>query len=355
MNIIEILELIREKIESINPLDDKFLRSRGNDNGFEELFPLILGDIITELPPTDILTFTVHLGHHFPDVDLILNGKKYGVELKSRNNGSWTTNGNSVFESISGDGYEDIFLFFGSKVPKENRLLVKYLPYWQATTNIKVTHSPRFTIDMLNTDDSVFESKEEYNSLRSMDDPKKIDFLQTYLKNNSIGAKWYTTPSETMSPIQFRDLTGDQKNQLTIELFILFIDDLLLGSTRTKYSRSAEYTLEIHYVTNRSFRDVFSSGGKKEFKNVLFPKVISTLASLRDPLIQTLQNASNDFFELSKEEWAKNLPQELITTNLYDSYTNILNYIGKEKTYSVLLEEANISSLSELILITNLD
>lgn len=355
MNIIELLELIRGKIESINPLSEKFLRSKGNDNGFEELFPLILNDIVKELPTTDALSFNVHLGHHFPDLDLILNGKKYGVELKSRNDGSWTTNGNSVFESITDSGYEDIYLVFASKIPKENRLLIKYLPYWQAATNIKVTHSPRFTINMLNVTDSVFESKEEYDALRSMEDYKKVAFLQSYLKKNSIGARWYTAPTETMAPILFKDLSGDQKNELIIELVILFIDDLLVGSTKTKYSRAAEYTLETHYVTNKSFRDIFSSGGQKEFKNVLFPKVISVLISLRTPLIQTLQDASSDFFELSKEQWAKNLPQELITTNLYSSYVNILDYIGTDEPYSILLEAAGIPNLSDLILVTNLD
>jgi len=354
MDIVEVLELIRTKIESINPLEDKFLRSKGNDNGFEELFPLVTQNVVDELPPTNTLTFKVHLGHHFPDVDLILNGIKYGVELKSRTNGSWSTNGNSVFESITGEGYEDIFLMFGSKIPKEKRLLVRFAPYWKATSNIKVTHSPRFTIDMENLEESVFKSKEEYDSLRSMNEQKKVQFLQNYLKENSIGAKWYMTPTETISPIQFKDLSSNQKTQLSVELLILFVDDLLIGSVRTKYARSAEYALENHFVTNRSFRDVFTSGGKKEYNNILFPKIVGTLVTLRDPLIQNLYNASSDFFELSKAKWSENLPQDLISTSLYDSYENILDYLGNQQPYATLLEEAGITNLSELILRTHL-
>lgn len=85
MNIIDVLDIVRKKIESIIPIDDRFLRSKGNDNGFEELFPIVLKEVSENLlPPQNVLQFTVHLGHHFPDVDLFLNGVKYGVELKYR-------------------------------------------------------------------------------------------------------------------------------------------------------------------------------------------------------------------------------------------------------------------------------
>lgn len=349
MNIIDLLDIIRKKIESINPLDDHFLRSNGNDNGFEELFPLIVEEVIEELSLQKILEFEVHLGHHFPDVDLILNGVKYGVELKYRGNGSWNTNGNSVFESITGKGYDEIYLMFGSKVPKEKRLLVKFAPYWQTTSNIKVTHSPRFTIDMANLNESVFDSKDEYDSLRNMNEAEKVRFIQDFLKENSGGAKWYTAPTETVPPTKFSDLPSEKKAQIRTELLILFPDDLLHGSSHNKYTRSAEYLLEANYVYNKSLRDLFSSGGVYTFHNTEFPKMIGTLASLRSLLIQTLHNASDDFFELCKENWSKNLPTDLISNNLYDSYIAILNHLGNIAPYDNLLEQANVANLSEMI------
>lgn len=350
MDIIDVLELIRKKIESIDHLEDRFLRSKGNDNGFEELFPLIAEEVANELPPPNSLTVEVHLGHHFPDVDLFFNGLKYGVELKSRNNGSWSTNGNSVLESITGEGYEEIYLFFGSKIPKEKRLLIKFAPYWQTTSNIKVTHSPRFTIDMVNLDNSVFKSKEEYDNLREMDESSKINYLQKFLKENSIGAKWYTAPSETISSTSFSDLPLEQKNQICVELLILFPDDLLIGSRNNKYARSAKYLLETYFVYNPSLRDLFSAGGVYSFHNTDFPKIIGTLASLKELIVYTLNNASDDFFELSKDMWKQNLPTDLISTNMYDSFQNILDFIGTEEPYSSLLEQTNANNLSEMIL-----
>lgn len=353
MDIIDVLELIRQKIEAINPVEDKFLRSKGNDNGFEDLFPIIANEVANELAPQHILTIKEYLGHRFPDVDLFLNGLKYGIELKSRNNGSWTTNGNSVFESITGEGYEEIFIVFASQVPNEKRLLVKFAPYWQTLSNIKVTHSPRFTINMDNPTGAVFSSKEEYDSLRTMNEEGKIRFLQEYLKKNSIGAKWYIAPTETISPTKYSDLSSEQKNQLVVELLILFPDDLLIGGSHEKYTRSAEYLLETYYIYNKSFRDVFSAGGVYEFNETKFPKIIGTLVSLKELLIETLHNASDDFFNLAKKYWTKNLPTELISNNLYDSYKIILDYLGSKKPYNALLKEANIPNLSTLVLESN--
>lgn len=351
LEITDVLNLIRIKIESINSLEDKFLRSKGNDNGFEDLFPIIAKEVASELLPQNTLDIYSHLGHHFPDIDLILNGVKYGVELKSRSNGSWSTNGNSVFESVTSEGYKDIFIVFGSKVPKEKRLLVKFSPYWQATSNIKVTHSPRFTIDM-NSNESVFKNKEEYDSLRVMGDEGKVDFLQTYLRENSVGygAKWYISPNESIPPTKFIDLSTDQKNQLRVEILILFPDDLFLGSHKTKYDRSAEYLLESYFVYNKNLRDIFTSGGVYNYNDILFPKMFKTLSSLKELVIDILDNASPDFFELAKESWSKNLPTSLITDSLYDSYENVINYIGTSELYKELLEQANIKKLSDFIL-----
>jgi len=350
MNFIDVLELIRQKIESINPVEDRFLRSKGNDNGFEELFPIIANEVADELAPQNTLIVEEFLGHRFPDIDLSFNGLKYGIELKSRNNGSWSTNGNSVFESITGEGYEEIFIFFASQVPKEKRLLVKFTPYWKALSNIKVTHSPRFTINMDGPQNSVFSSKEEYDSLRTMNEEEKIRFLQSYLKENSIGAKWYTAPTETISPTKFSDLSFEQKDQLSVELLILFPDDLLIGNSREKYTRSAEYLLDTYYIYNKSFRDVFSAGGVYTFNKIDFPKIIGTLVSLKEPLSQTLNNASDDFFKLARDCWAINLPIDLISNNLYGSYANILDYLGSKETYNKLLAAANVSKLSTIVL-----
>ena len=104
--------------------------------------------------------------------------KKYGLELKSRKKSQWTTNGNSVFESITDEDYSEIYLLFGSLNNDESAYQVQYKPYWEVTTGIAVTHSPRFKIDMrAEITDSVFKDSDEYFKLREMTEPERIAFF----------------------------------------------------------------------------------------------------------------------------------------------------------------------------------
>lgn len=353
MNIIEILTKITKKIETMESIDPAFLRSRGNDNGFEELFPIVLEEIIYELNLQTKLEYKIHLGHHFPDIDIILNGVKYGIELKYRSNGAWNTNGNSVFESITGTDYEEIYVVFASKIPKKNQLLVRYAPYWEVASNIKVTHSPRFTIDMDNKGQSVFDSKESYTLLRQMNEHEKVSFVQNYLREHNNSAKWYVSPTNNVLPTKFSSLSIKKRKQIQAELCILFPDDLLHGSNSTKYNRTAEYLLDTHYIYNSSLRDIFSSGGIYNYNNVSFPQIIRTFVSLEYEIHQTLISGSKDFFDLCYFHWKKNMPDSLIVDNPLDSYVNILNYLGTLNDYPDRLNRAKITNLSTLILDTS--
>lgn len=125
INIINFLSLFKSKIESQNPIEKIYLESKGNQNGFEKLVPEIAEEIKKEINNEKIFDYIVHLGHHFPDLDLLINEQRFGLELKSRNNGTWDTLGNSIFESITSTNY----LLFGSKEPEADHILVKYEEY----------------------------------------------------------------------------------------------------------------------------------------------------------------------------------------------------------------------------------
>lgn len=71
------------------------------------------------------LKFIYHFGHHFPDIDIILEEKKYGLELKSTQKGGYKINGGSVIESTSEIGYEEIFLFLEHYLQKRI-ITIKY-------------------------------------------------------------------------------------------------------------------------------------------------------------------------------------------------------------------------------------
>lgn len=344
MSITDILELLQTKIEAMNPVPKEFLVSKGNDNGFEKLVSLVADEIVSELDGT--LKVIPHYGHHFPDMDFIVDGKRYGVELKSRNNGAWDTNGNSVFESISDEVYEEIFLFFGTKQTHQDRILVQYAPYWTVTASIHVTHSPRFKINM-NTQASVFNNKQEYDQLRDMTEKEKVIFLQNYLKQNTTGVKWFVPQdSQSLTPTSLNTLHPDRKNRIKAEILVLYPQDLLT-SNRADYARAHEFLIVHYFYYSSSFRDFFSAGGQWEYEKVKFPKAIETLYLLRFEIKDILKNANPEFKEIAYRSW-DSLNIQLTHKSFIDDYDSVLAYIGKEH-FRDELNRANIQNFCDLL------
>ncbi len=81
-------------------------------------------------------------GQRFPD---IIANKFYGVEVKTTKQNHWTTTGNSVLEGTRVDGIERIFMLFGKMV---NPVEFKCRPYEDCLSEVVVTHSPRYLINM---------------------------------------------------------------------------------------------------------------------------------------------------------------------------------------------------------------
>ncbi|MBF6977909.1 hypothetical protein IU403_01985 [Aerococcaceae bacterium zg-BR22] len=348
-NIIDILEKIKLEIESLNPIDKKYLVSKGNQNGFELLVPLIAEKIKISFNDTSVFDYTVHLGHHFPDMDLYVNGKKYGLELKSRNNGSWDTNGNSVFESITDDYYDDIYILFGSKEPHVDHILIRYNLYWKVTSAINVTHSPRFKINM-NSESSVFSSADEYYSLRDKDDTEKAAFLQNYLKENTTGVKWFVpqdTSTGSIKPTSLNSLSTEIQNQVKAQILVLYPQDIIT-TTRASYHRAHEFIISTHYYYSSSFRDFFSAGGKWAYNNILFPQSVGTYFKLSQTIKNILLTANDDFKDLAYSSW-KDLNLNLSRESFINDYKIVIDYIGSQH-FSKELSESSLVKLSNCLI-----
>ena len=72
--------------------------------------------------------------HHFPDITLWINGLKYGLELKSKQDGKYVIPGGSVLASSNDDvDYVKIYLFFGVlNTKKDDHYHIKYCEYFEA-------------------------------------------------------------------------------------------------------------------------------------------------------------------------------------------------------------------------------
>lgn len=344
MNIEQVLDLVKTEIENLNPIAAKYLVSKGSQNGFELLVP----DIITSLNLP--LKMEVHLGHHFPDLTLYLNGKKYGIELKSRSNGSWVTNGNSVLESISDEGYEMIYLLFGSSIAGVPRLKVRYAAYWQVTAAITVTHSPRFKINM-DAPSSVFESQAQYDALRSYSLEEKVSFLQQYLHEHTEGVKWFSSPKQTIMPISLNTLPAARKNHVLAEVLVLYPQDFIRQVNQrpqADYSRGSAYIIATYYYYSSSFRDFFSAGGKWRYnKTIVLPKVLGIFHEHQAIITTILQTASDDFKALAYESWQA-LPVHLNRKDFATDFIAVVNHLGQTH-FSDSLQQLNHSSLYDIL------
>jgi len=343
-----LLELVACEIEKKVPIPKEFIISKGNYNGFEELVPTILN----QLKSTYEFKYNVNYGHHFPDIDIKINGNTYGIELKSRKNGSWKSNGNSVMESITSQHYEEIYLLFGSYHDSLKQTKVKYDKYWKVTSSINVTHSPRFQINM-NTTESVFESSNDYNKLRDYSEKEKVIFLQNYLKEKTNGVKWYVPQEDTtIRPININTLNKEQKNSLITETMILFPQDFFNTiddntTIRSKYNRASEHLIVNHFCYSNSFRDLFSAGGKWTYNHTKFPQIFRLLHDNKEYFIENLNNANEDFRNTCYESWGEFYRNKL-SSNFKESYFEVIDYLGV-CNFAPLVESLPNRQLSSLI------
>ena len=111
-------------------------------------------DVMAELAVGTAFENTIELigGQKFPD---IIANKYYGIEVKTTTQNHWKTTGNSVLESTRVEDVERIFMLFAKLAsPIEFRCR----PYEEVLSEVVVTHSPRYLIDMnLKQGDTIFD------------------------------------------------------------------------------------------------------------------------------------------------------------------------------------------------------
>lgn len=131
----------------------------------------VVADIMSERAKGSPFENSIELisGQKFPD---IIAKKYYGVEVKTSKQDHWTTTGNSVLESTRVEGVERIYMLFGKMVSPFD---FKCRPYEECLSEVVVTHSPRYLIDMnLPAGQTIFDKlKIPYDTLRTSTNPIK--------------------------------------------------------------------------------------------------------------------------------------------------------------------------------------
>jgi hypothetical protein len=242
-------------------------------------------------------------GQKFPD---IVAKKYYGIEVKTTTQNHWKTTGNSVLESTRVEDVERIFMLFAKLAsPIEFRCR----PYEECLSEVVVTHSPRYLIDMnLEQGKTIFDKiKMPYDALRKKENPIRpiVDYYKSKLKPGE-DLWWMDTENSKASNFVIKiwnNLSTKEKQELKNKAMVCFPE--LFSNNNDKFGRLAIWLVTREGVVCPNVRDLFTAGGKgeiligkKSYKNI--PRIFLNLFDNIDFVIETLLQTSS--IELS-EYW----------------------------------------------------
>ena len=278
-------------------------------------------------------------GQKFPD---IIAEQYYGVEVKSTNKNHWTSTGSSIVETTRVADVESIYMLFGKLggTPAEFRCR----PYQDVLSEIAVTHSPRYLIDMgLNAGETIFDKMAiKYDDLRSSSD--SIAKIKRYYKakaeaNGNQMPWWISGDDEErsvgMNIRVWKGLSADEKSDMVAKMLVLF-PEVISGN----YDRAAMWLAGVQGVVCTNIRDPFSAGGKvrridgKELLSPL-PKIIKTLSDKYPLIIPLLKEDSSicDFIQeynpsllegTISDKWFEMVCNQLMNKGIIIDIRNIL-------------------------------
>lgn len=251
-------------------------------------------------------------GHSFPD---IMAGKYYGVEVKSTKENKWTSVGSSIVESTRDQYVEDIYMMFGKlggDVPE-----FRFRPYQDCLSNIAVTHSPRYMIDMEikeKCEETIFEKiNMSYGDFHKAHD--KIEVVRDYYINQAREDGRHEMPwwvgKKTIDAIDngdvptiklFNQLDTCEKANLKAQMTILF-PQVLLGD----YDEAALWLCTHRYYLCMNVRDFFSAGGQYDLLNgeklaIPYPAVLKKLQDVMPCIERNLRtNEDLEYMEFNPE------------------------------------------------------
>lgn len=283
-------------------------------------------DVMTDLAVGTPFENSIELigGQKFPD---IVANKYYGIEVKTTTQNHWKTTGNSVLESTRVDNVERIFMLFAKLAsPIEFRCR----PYEEVLSEVVVTHSPRYLIDMnLEQGKTIFDKiKMPYDTLRKKDNPIRpiIDYYKSKLKPGE--ELWWMDNSDIggIKLMFWSNLDKQKQKNLIIKSFILFPE--MFGKSSDKYSRIAFWLLSRENIVCPNVRDNFSAGGKSEY--VIGEKVYQKVPRIFLNLFDNIPNVAETIMQTSalelSEYWETRTTDE---TKLFD-WINLVSEHGKK-------------------------
>lgn len=272
-------------------------------------------DVMTEIAVGTPFENSIELigGQKFPD---IVAKKYYGIEVKTTTQNHWKTTGNSVLESTRVNDVERIFMLFAKLAsPIEFRCR----PYEEVLSEVVVTHSPRYLIDMnLEQGRTIFDKiKMPYDTLRKKENPIKpiVSYYKSKLKAGE--ELWWmdSENSNSASNIVIRiwnNLPQSEKQDIKNRAMIYFPE--LFGNRCDKFNRVAVWLATRQSIVCPNIRDLFTAGGKidiiigtKTYERVprIFLNLFNNLPKILENIMQISAVELSEYWEMKTTEKSK--------------------------------------------------
>ena len=199
--------------------------------------------------------------HAFPDI--AVNG--FGVEVKFTKKNSWQAVGNSVFEGMRDPTVERVYVIFGKMGGWPE---VRWARYEECITHVRISHAPRFVIQMEDANPLFSIIGIEYSEFARLSAEEKMEHVREYSRSRlktgerlwwleDQGVDEHTWPAEVRL---YMHLDSEEKDQLRAEAALLCPEIVAPPQTKFKYADAALYLLRQHGVFCPQARDLFSAG-----------------------------------------------------------------------------------------------
>lgn len=162
----------------------------------------------------------------------------------------------------------------------------KCRPYEDCLSDVVVTHSPRYAINMeLMEGQTIFDKLNiPYDILRKSSNPVKpiMDYYRRFLKKGE--EVWWLDQDETRSSNiiikLWKNISFDDKRYYVLETMVLFPE--IFTNRSDKYSRLGVWLINNYGVYKPNMRDGYSSGGQGEiiWRGVSYPGIPKTIINI---------------------------------------------------------------------------
>ena len=302
----------------INPQFYKLLKSNELEERSVEKIKEACSD--TPFDPNEVRLVS---GQRFPD---IIAEKYYGIEVKMTKQNHWKSVGSSIVESTRDSFVEDIYLLFAKMGGEYPEFCCR--PYGDVMSDISVTHSPRYFIDMqLKEGETIFDKlNTTYDEFRCADD--SIDQVRKYYREKAVKANkmempWWVTSENADDQRSFNvrlwnSLDVEMQNELQAKCMILFPEALNPKRSQTKYNQTTLWLCSYSQVVMPNIRDLYSAGGQivavdgKQLPSPV-PQIFARIVKYADRIKAMLQHPDLEMMKLitdynsalnkSKDKW----------------------------------------------------